>query len=40
MFDKVINKQSLDIDGISGATATNKSYLKAIENALLGAGTR
>lgn len=32
--DMVIDKQSLDIDGVTGATVTSKSYLKAIEDAL------
>ncbi len=32
--DKVIEKQSLDVDMVSGATASSKVILKAIENAL------
>lgn len=34
LFEKVINKQGIDVDVISGATVTSKSYLKTIENAL------
>lgn len=37
LFSKVIEAQDTDIDTITGATATSKSYLKAIENALIGA---
>lgn len=37
IFDAVIAKQSPAVDAISGATATSKAYLKAIENALQGA---
>lgn len=35
LYDKVIKKQSLQVDTISGATLTSKGYLQAIENALL-----
>jgi len=34
IIDTVIEKQSLEIDTISGATASSKSILLAIENAL------
>ncbi|MCL2244634.1 MAG: FMN-binding protein [Treponema sp.] len=34
IIEKVIEKQSLEIDVIGGATASSKTILKAIENAL------
>lgn len=34
LFNKVIETQSTKVNTISGATATSKSYLKSIENAL------
>lgn len=34
MFGEIINKQSLKVDVISGATLTCNAHLKAIENAL------
>ena len=34
LFGKVIEKQSLQVDTISGATITCKTHLKAVENAL------
>ncbi len=34
LFNKVVEKQSIDIDITSGATVTSKAYLKSIENAL------
>jgi uncharacterized protein with FMN-binding domain len=34
LFHKVIEKQSVQVDVISGATVTSKAYLKSIENAL------
>lgn len=34
MFNRVIEKQNVDVDAVSGATVTSKAYLKAIENAL------
>ena len=34
LFDKVIQKRSLQVDAISGATITTKTHLKALENAL------
>ena len=37
IIDSVIKAQSLKVDTITGATATSKAYLKAIENALSGA---
>jgi len=36
IIDKVLESQSLDVDVISGATASSKVILKAIENALIG----
>lgn len=35
VINTVIEKQTLSVDIISGATITSKSYLKAIENALV-----
>lgn len=42
LFNLVVARQSLKVhvDTISGATCTTNGYLKAIENALEGAGTR
>jgi uncharacterized protein with FMN-binding domain len=34
IIPKIIEKQSLDIDVVSGATASSKAILKAVENAL------
>ena len=34
LFKKVMEKESLQVDAISGATLTSKSHLKALENAL------
>jgi len=34
LYNRVIEKQSLHVDAISGATLTSKAFLKAIENAL------
>ena len=34
LFDEIIEKQSLNVDIVSGATVTCKAYLKSIENAL------
>jgi uncharacterized protein with FMN-binding domain len=34
LFGKVIEKQSLKVDTISGATITCKTHLKAVEDAL------
>lgn len=38
VIDAVVKKQSLAVDAVSGATASSKALLKAIENALTGAG--
>ena len=35
LFDRVIDRQSLKVDTISGATLTANGYLMAVENALL-----
>jgi uncharacterized protein with FMN-binding domain len=35
LFDRVIKKQSLQVDVISGASLTSKAFLKSIENALI-----
>ena len=37
VIEKILEAQSVAVDGISGATTTSKSLLKAIENALLSA---
>ena len=37
LYDRVIESQSLQVDTVSGATLTSKSYLQAIENALINA---
>jgi len=34
IIDTVIEKQSLDVDAVSGATGSSKAILKAVENAL------
>ena len=34
VFRRVMEAQSTQVDGVSGATVTSKAYLKAIENAL------
>jgi len=34
IIEEIIEKQDLDIDAISGATASSKAILKAVENAL------
>ena len=34
IIGKVIKKQNIDVDVVSGATVTSKAYLKSIENAL------
>lgn len=34
VFDKIIEAQSIDVDGISGATASSKALLKAVENSV------
>ena len=35
IISKVISKQNLNVDAVSGATVSSKSYLKSIENALV-----
>jgi uncharacterized protein with FMN-binding domain len=35
LYDRVIQAQSLRVDTISGATLTSKTYLQAVENALI-----
>lgn len=34
LFNTIIEEQKIDIDVITGATATSKAYMKSIENAL------
>ncbi|QEH67465.1 FMN-binding protein [Cellulosilyticum sp. WCF-2] len=34
LFEQIIDKQQVDIDAVSGATATSKAYLKSVEIAL------
>jgi uncharacterized protein with FMN-binding domain len=34
LFDRVIEQQKVNVDVVSGATATSKALLKSIENAL------
>jgi len=34
IIDKIIRKQSLDVDVVTGATMSSQSILKAVENAL------
>lgn len=34
MIDRILEKQSLNVDVVTGATATSKAILKAIENAI------
>jgi len=34
IIDRIIEKQSLDVDVVSGATGSSKAILKAVENAL------
>jgi uncharacterized protein with FMN-binding domain len=34
LIDRIINEQKTDLDGISGATADSKAFLKAVDNAL------
>ena len=34
IIDQIINKQSLDVDAISGATQSSVTITKAVENAL------
>lgn len=34
LIGKVIDEQSIEVDGVAGATVTSNAYLKAIEDAL------
>ena len=34
LVDRVLEKQTTEVDAVTGATVTSKAYLKAIENAL------
>ncbi len=34
LYDRVMKRQSLQVDVVSGSTLTSKAYLKAVENAL------
>jgi uncharacterized protein with FMN-binding domain len=34
IIDRIISRQSLDVDAVSGATLSSKTILKAVENAL------
>jgi uncharacterized protein with FMN-binding domain len=34
LFNRVIDKQSINVDAVSGGTVTSKAYLKSIEQAL------
>ncbi len=34
IFKRVMDKQNVKVDAVTGATVTSKAYLKAIENAL------
>lgn len=37
-IDRIIEAQTPNVDAVSGSTATTKSLLKAVEDALMGAG--
>jgi uncharacterized protein with FMN-binding domain len=37
MTQEVLDAQSLQVDAVSGATATSKAFIKAVENALVNA---
>lgn len=37
VIEKILSRQSLEIDATSGATVTTKAYVKAVENALMAA---
>lgn len=39
IIQRIIEKQSLEVDSISGATASSKMILKTVEKAILNAGT-
>lgn len=34
LFQKMIGEQKVDVDVVTGATATSKAYMKSVENAL------
>jgi uncharacterized protein with FMN-binding domain len=36
LFNRVMEKQDVTVDTVSGATVTSKAYLRSIENALTG----
>jgi uncharacterized protein with FMN-binding domain len=38
VVDRILAQQTANVDAVSGATTTSKALLKAVENALLGAG--
>lgn len=38
--NRVLNVQNTNVDVISGATASSKAFLKAVENALIGTGKK
>ncbi len=38
LIDDIVAKNSIEVDGISGATKTSKRFLKAVENAITAAG--
>jgi uncharacterized protein with FMN-binding domain len=40
IVDDILEKQSLNVDTISGATESSKTILKAVENALTGKATK
>ena len=35
LFSHIISEQKINVDVLSGATATSKAYLKSVENALI-----
>lgn len=40
LTDKILHRQSPDVDAVSGATASSNSFLKAVEDALKNAGNK
>jgi uncharacterized protein with FMN-binding domain len=38
VFPRIIDAQTPDVDAVTGATTTSKALMKAVENALAGAG--
>jgi len=38
LFERILQKQSLQVDTVTKATVNSKAYLKAVENALKGTG--